>query len=493
MPTYRTPSLSTRSRGYDVIDFAELFMTASRGFRQGKALVFADWQKDLLISLLEEKEDGLLKHRRGLIGLPRKNGKSLLGTALALESLVYGKPGGQIYSAAADRQQARIVFGEARQQILNNKYLSQHIRVYRDALENQKTQTVYRALSSDGARAHGLAPSLVIADELHIWPSTASNQKGDELWEALVSGSSDREESLVVGITTAGSNQDTLLGRLYNHGKRIATGEVDDKDFFFSWWEADPESLPIDEDAWFKANPNLAEGLLSIDDFKANIKQAEVTGFAGFQRFHLNQWVRLQGEDFINPTFWNDVKVDTEVPLGAEVVLGFDGAISGDCTALVAQDVNTGLFKVLGLWEPDLTEPDWSIDISDVHAAVHKAFKDYDVKMLWGDPAFYYKDIDEWGKTYRNRVQALPFNNARSIPLAQQFISDLVAKEISHDGNPALTRHALNAVATEGGAFRKEKKKSPRKIDLLVAAVLANGARNDYNAKPKIIRRNLIL
>jgi phage terminase large subunit-like protein len=493
-PIYKVDTLTTRSRGQNVIDFAEIFMKASRGYKMGEPLIFSDWQKYIIKCLLEEKENGLLRYRRALIGLPRKNGKSLLGTALALESLVYGKDGGQIYSAAADRAQARIVFGEARQQVLNNQYLSEHVKVYRDALENPRTGTVYRALSSDGARAHGLAPSLVIADELHIWPSSPSNHKGDELWEALVSGSSDRAESLVVGITTAGSNSDTLLGQLYTHGKRIATGEDTDNAFGFWWWEAPEGADPTDKANWFLANPNLAEGLLSIEDFEANIKQAEVTGFSSFQRFHLNQWVRLQGEDFVNPTFWTEAHIDIPVNLGDEVVLGFDGAVSGDCTGLIAQNIHTGVYKVLALWEPDISEPDWHIDKSDVDAAVHKAFKDYDVKMMWCDSSYYKSDVDEWAKTYRNRVQDIPQSNSRIIPLAQQFLSDLVSKTIGHDGkSPALTRHVLNAVATEGGSYRKEKKKSPLKIDLLVCAVMANGARHAYNLKPKIKRRNIIL
>lgn len=493
-PKYSTPSLSKRTRGNNVIDFAELFMQASRGYRQGEALVFSEWQKTVLRRLLEEKEDGLLRYRRGLIGLPRKNGKSLLGTALCLENLVYGGAGGQIYSAAGDRAQARIVFGEARNQVLQNQHLSSILTVYRDAIENPRTGTVYRALSSDGAKAHGLGPSLVVADEVHIWPSSASNSKGRELWEALVSGSSDRAESLVVGITTAGGDTNTLLGELYNHGKRIATGEMEDDAFGFWWWEADEDGIPTDEQQWFKANPNLAEGLLSLEDFEANIKQAEVAGFASFQRFHLNQWVRLQGEDFVNPAFWNEAVSNDEVKLGDEVVLGFDGAISGDCTALVAQNIHTGVYKVLALWEPDLSEQDWKIDKEDVNSAVHKAFSEYDVKLMWCDSSYYKSDVDEWAKTYRNRVQDIPQSNSRIIPLAQQFLADLVSKEIGHDGkSPALTRHVLNAVATEGGSYRKEKKKSPKKIDLLVCAVLANGARHQYNSKPKIKRRNIIL
>ena len=70
-------------------------------------------------------------------------------------------------------------------------------------------------------------------------------------------------------------------------------------------------------------------------------------------------------------------------------------------------------------------------------------------------------------------------------PMAQQFLADIVSGEIGHDGNPTLSRHVLNAVATEAGSFRKEKKNSPRKIDLLACAVLANSARQATKERQK--------
>jgi phage terminase large subunit-like protein len=489
LPKYYTPSIYNNTRGDNVIDFAELLMKAERGYRANEPLIFTEWQKWLLKLMLEENDKGLLRFRRFIVGLPRKNGKSLLGTAIALEALLYSESGAQIYSAASDRQQARIVFGSARTQVLNNRHLSQHIKVYRDALENPSTGAVYRALSSDGNRAHGLAPSLVIADELHAWASSATNRKGDELYEALVSGSSDRAESLFIGITTAGSNTDTLLGQLYEYGKRVSLGELDNEQFGFAWWEAGKDADPRDEKSWYEANPNLAEGLLSLDDFKSEIKEAEAKSFSSFQRFKLNQWVRLQGEDFISPVFWEEAKVKETIPDGAEICLGFDGSVSGDATGLVAIDVNTGIMSVIKVWEPDPSNPDWYVDRFEINYVIQKTFEKYNVRMLWADPSFYEVDVSEWANTYRGRVERIPPSNHRMAPLAQQFLSDLYSKEIKHDGNNTLTRHVLNAVATEAGSFKKEKPKSPRKIDLLACAVLANGARNAYKSKPKNIKR----
>ena len=476
-PAYSSPSLSTSTNGPNVTDFAATIMRASRGFRVGEPVVFTQWQSWLMDRLFELNDDGLMRYRRALIGLPRKNGKSLLGTAIALEHLIYAEAGAQVYSAAADRAQAKIVFGEARQQVLNNPALSRIVKVYRDVLEVPSKGSIYRALSADAMRAHGLAPSLVVADELHAWPSSASNTRGDELYEALVTGSGDRPESLFVAITTAGGHTDTLLGRLYEHGRRVAQGEIDDPSFGFWWWEAPQDADPTDPETWRVANPNLAEGLLDYSDFEANIAAAGSAGFAGFQRYRLNQWVRLAGEDFISPHFWTQAQRDERIPPGAKVTAGFDGSISGDATGIVIQSCETGTLAVHAVWEPDPQDPDWAVDQADVEAAVKRLFETYDVQMLWCDPSFYEANVLEWSKAYKKRVERIPPTNQRIAPMSQQFLADIVNGEAGHDGDPRLARHVLNAVATEAGSFRKEKKNSPRKVDLLACAVLANGAR----------------
>jgi phage terminase large subunit-like protein len=494
-PAWAVNSLSDTTRGDDVTDFAAILLKASRGFKAGEPLIFTDWQKWLINRLLETNpETGLLRYRRALIGLPRKNGKSLLGTAIALEHLVYGPQGAQVYSAAGDRAQARIVFGEARQQVMNTPSLSKVIKVYRDVLENPSNGGIYRAISADAMRAHGLGPSLVVADELHGWPSSPSNKRGDELWDALTTGSADRPESLVVAITTAGGNTDTLLGKMYEYGKQVVESEEEmDKAFGFWWWEAGNEADPTDPEIWKQANPNLAEGLLDKNDFDAAIAAAGSAGFAGFQRYRLNQWVRLAGEDFVSPHFWSEAKSDKTIPLGATVTAGFDGSVSGDATGIVIQDVETGTLAVHGVWEPDPQDPDWTVDRSEVNASIQKLFENYNVKMLWADPSFYEPDVLEWSRQWRKRVERIPPTNQRVAPMAQQFIADLVAKEIGHDGNKTLERHVLNAVATEAGSFRKEKKASPRKVDLLACAILANGARHATKARKTTTGKAIIL
>ncbi|WP_075740728.1 terminase large subunit domain-containing protein [Actinoalloteichus sp. GBA129-24] len=457
-------------------------LTVPKGPKARQPLALTRWQQWLCRSLLERKDDGLLRYSVAIVGLARKNGKSLLGSSLALDHLFFGPPGAEVYSAAKDRMQARIVFGEARKQVLASAPLKRVAKVYRDAIEVPAKGSVYRALSADGGAAQGLNPSLVIADEVHVWPSGPNSRAGDDLWEALTEGSGAREEALVVAITTAGSTLDSLLGRLYEYGSKVASGEVDDETFGLFWW-AGADDAPIDdEQAWRAANPNLAEGLLRLDDLKSSSKR---TAWPAFRRYRMNQWVSMSGEGLVPPQQWREAARQQPIPSGSRVTLGFDGSISDDATALVATDLDTGLQQLLAMWEADRSDPDWTVPRDEVEAAVMRAFESYNVELMWCDPAFWETEVESWSVQWPGRVERLPMSNARIGPMVAQWLADLAEGRLLHVENPGLTRHVMNAIAKDtpsGITFRKERRDSPRKVDAYAAAVLSNGARHDIVA-----------
>ncbi len=217
-PKWSTPRLYPQSDGPAVALFGETFLTISKGVHAGRPLRVTDWQYDLLEDIYERREDGLFRYKRTLIGLSRKAGKSLLGSLIGLYGLIEGEPGAEVYSAAGDRQQARIVFGEARRQVLESDTLSKACRVYRDVIEVPETGAIYRVLASDSKLVQGLNPSTVVCDELHV--------VHEDLWDALTLGSGARRDPMVVAITTAGYDLESICGRLYQYGKRVAEGEI---------------------------------------------------------------------------------------------------------------------------------------------------------------------------------------------------------------------------------------------------------------------------
>ena len=99
------------------IDFVEVMGVITKDSVAGRAkspLVLRDWQRDLIRNIYSTNEDGGFVRRVSLVGMPRKSGKSALASHLAVFDLVFGPEGGETYSVAATRDQARIVFGEAK-------------------------------------------------------------------------------------------------------------------------------------------------------------------------------------------------------------------------------------------------------------------------------------------------------------------------------------------------------------------------------------------
>lgn len=459
-PTYFVDRRSKTTDGDLVAQFASTWLTVTKGKLAGEPLEFTAWQQWLLGALLERRDDGKLRFRRALIGLPRKQGKSLMGSAIALYGLLAGEPGAEVYSAAGDRQQARIVFSEAKQQILNSPMLSRECKVYRDAIEVPRYGAVYRVLSSDGKLQQGLNPSLVVFDELHVQPN-------DDLWDALTLGSGARQDPLAVAITTAGFDLDTLAGRLYNYGKSVAAKEVDDDSFGFYWWEAKPDCDIYDRVQWRRSNPNLALDLVDYEDMETAAKQ---TSEMAFRRFRLNQWVRTQ-ESWLPVGAWERLTGDATINTTDDCWVGIDMALKHDSIAVVlAQPRQDGQIAVSAkIWHPDMGE----MDVAAVEQHLRELHSTYKVMEFAYDPAFFQRSAEALYDDGLPMVE-FPQSSSRMIPACGTAYDLIVSAKIVHDGSPMFSDQVLSAAQrmTENG-WRLSKGKSRRKIDAAIAMCMA--------------------
>jgi phage terminase large subunit-like protein len=467
------PKVLKKSRGDDIIEFAEALCKITKDSiagASGEPLVFRPWQKELTRHLFAENPNGTLKHKRALIGLPRKNGKSAWLSAIALEHLVLGPNGGEAYSCAADREQAKIVFNNVKEMIRLQPELSEMLDVYRDTIYNPKTGSVYRALSSEAFTKEGLSPTFVAFDELHAQPNR-------ELWDVMSLAMGARKEPMLVAITTAGvktdtSGKDSLCYQQYEYGKKVASGEIDDPTFFFAWWEANQEADYRDEEAWKQANPGYGD-IVASDDFSSAIRS---TPEAEFKTKRLNIWTNVS-DMWLPHGAWDSIAEDKTIEEGSEVVLGFDGSFNGDCTAIVAVSVEeTSHIEPVAIWEkPDEALADWQVPVLDVEEAIREACKKYQVVEIACDPY-------RWARTYQILedeglpVVMFPQTAARMTPATTRFFEAVVNRQISHSGDKQLARHISNAtlrVDQRGSRLAKEKRGSNKRIDLAVASVMA--------------------
>lgn len=475
-PRYLSPVASenlARSRGKHVIDFAEALCTITKDSIAGNAgqpLVFRGWQKELTTHLFAENENGLLTHGRALVGLPRKNGKSAWLASLVLEHLIFGVSGGEAYSAAADKEQSKIIFNTVRDMVKNQPELSEILTVYRDSIYNPKNGSVYRALSSEAFTKEGLSATFVAFDELHA-------QQSRELYDVLSLSMGARKEGMLVAITTAGvqtdqSGKDSICYSLYEYGKKITTGEVVDPNFFFAWWE--PSTPDADfrlEDTWRDANPGYGD-IVSKDSFESTIK---VTPEAEFKTKRLNIWTATS-DAWLPHGSWDAVVSDKEIEDGSNIVLAFDGSFNGDCTVIVgvSADEVPHIFPVATWEKPDDAGADWQVPVLEVEDAIRDACRRWQVMEIACDPY-------RWARTFQVLedeglpIVVFPQTASRMTPATTRFFEAVVNKSITASSSPQLARHIANAqlkVDQRGSRLAKEKRGSTRRIDLAVASVM---------------------
>jgi phage terminase large subunit-like protein len=335
-------------------------------------------------------------------------------------------------------------------------------KVYRDAIEVPATNAVYRVLSADGKLAQGLNPSLVIFDELHV-------QRNDDLYDALTMGSGARLDPLVVAITTAGYDLETLCGRLYQYGKQVAAGEVVDPYFGAWWWEAKTDCAVNDEKQWKIANPNLALGLLDMEDMRVSAQQSSESAM---RRFRLNQWVRAQ-ESWLPAGAWENCNNPSasEINIYDPAWVGIDMALKHDSIGIViAQPHDDGKIGVKAkIFHPDID----GIDIHAIEEHLRFLHNEYNVQEFAYDPAFFQRSAEALYDDGLPMVE-FPQSAQRMIPACGTTYELIVGKKIAHDGSPMFTDQVLSAAQrmTEQG-WRLSKGKSRRKIDACIALVMA--------------------
>lgn len=496
-PRYLTPVSEAdlkRSAGHEIADFISLFGVVTKDSvagRAGSPLHLRDWQKDLLNHAFAKTETGF-KHKVSLVGVPRKNGKSALASGVAVWSLLAGPRGGEVYSCAADRDQARIVFGEAKKMIEADSELSGIVKLYRDAIEFPSTGSIYRVLSSEAFTKEGLSPTMVIFDELHAQPNR-------ELFDvmSLAGGARGDISAGIFAITTAGvksgnDGQDSIAFQLYNHGKSIASGETIDPSFFMAWFEADQEADHRDPQSWIDANPGYGD-ICDAGDFESSVKR---TPEAEFRTKRLNQWVNTKTA-WLPAGAWSELEDSFEMSPSDEYYLGFDGSWNNDSTGIVAvipprTEDDVYRVKRIASWEKNFTLDDdnWVIDKNEVTQTIFDFFDKFpNCKEMACDPSYWEDQMQLWAEyglpvvEYRNSVQ-------RTIPATSKLYEAIMNKKLRHDGDPALARHIDNCIlkldAGKGARITKDYRNPKLKIDLAICLLMAYD-RASSKLEPQVI------
>lgn len=470
MPTKAPPKKSTsktsqkvRTTGPRVIDWIEAHCVFTAGRWRGQPVELLPWQKRLILELFEVEKHGKRRYKWALWGVPKKNGKTELAAMLALYFLLAdGEPSPLVVCAASTKEQANLVFGAAKTMCELSPTLSRFTETFRDQIEAKTPLggVLKKVAAVDGAN-DGMNISAVICDELHEW----SGERGENVWNVLTNGTGAREQPMVLQITTAGFDRESLCYREYERGRKIESGESDRRNYHFFWASAPDDADPSDPQTWALANPSY--GVTVQPEFFHD--QFETKPLFIFQRYFTNVWTTADSA-WLPAGAWADCfdPQDTVIPEHAAVWAIVDIGFKSDASAVVV------------LW----TRPDGRV-VPEAHifeppengkldlAAVDNCIRDMAVRYHVNGVLY-----DKWA--FEHQAQQLsaegllmvefPLTNERMCPASQALYDAIVQKKFAHNGDPKLAAHVAAGATkdTERGWRLTKVSRGAGRIDALI-------------------------
>jgi phage terminase large subunit-like protein len=472
-------------------------LTHTKGKFAGQRFNLRPWQLRIIKQLFKKRPDGRRQYRTCLLMLPRKNGKTELAAAIALYGLLAdGEAGGEVYSAASDRDQAGLVFGVSAQMIRNDQALNEacYIVESQKRIVHASTGSVYRAISADAYSKHGFNASMVIYDELHAAPDR-------RLYDVLSTSMGAREQPLLLVISTAGYDRHSILWELYSHAKKVQERPALDPSFLPILYEAPEGADWTKRRVWKKANPALGD-FRSLEEMQILAARAKEIPAQenNFRRLYLNQWTE-QASRWLSMPAWDGclAPVARAQLAGRRCYVGMDLSSTTDLTAIVAVFPDERGFDVLAEFfvpkeriversrRDHVPYDEWARQ--GVLTATPGAVVDYDalrhVLRQWAaEFSMQMVAFDPWNATdLVSRLQqqdGLPCVSMRqgfaslSAP-TKSLEQAILSHRLRQAGHPVLRWNVSNvAVETDStGNLRPSKVLSTERIDGVVALIMA--------------------
>lgn len=316
----------------------------------GKPIILEPCQQFWFGSLFGwlHKETKLRRFREAYIELPKKNGKSLIGAAIALYGLVSDdEPGAQIYNLATNRMQAmKLSYRAAERMILNTPWLKERLTINKGmatmGIKYEQTDSFFEPLTSKPSSLDGFNVHMFIGDEIKDWEDST-------VWNLLDDGTITRRQPLSIGITTAGHNRASLGYELRDYAVKVLKGALDDERFWGIIYgmdlASDDETGSVSKDekewdterVWKKCNP-LYGVTIKADYFEKKIVKARENPIdkTDFLVKHLNRWTHSYNK-WMNIDQWMkcaDPELSIEIFAGQPCYIFYDLASKQDITSL---------------------------------------------------------------------------------------------------------------------------------------------------------------
>ncbi|UDW84073.1 terminase large subunit [Pasteurella canis] len=468
-----------------------------KGHLYKQPIELSDWQIFLFANILgfKYRDSGLRKYRSAYVQVARKNAKSTVAAILANWFLVMEKEQQDIYTAAVSRDQARIVFDDAKKMALLSKPLNKRLTIQQHKMLYSQKNSLMRPLAAKSSTIEGTNPSLAIVDEYHLHPDNS-------VYSALELGQGARPEGLLFAITTAGSNTISACKQHYDYCCQILDGTEKNESIFILIYELDDENEVDDPKNWIKANPNIGKSI-PYKDFENTIAKA---------RGIPSEWVEMLTKRFnvwcqgttpwLSEDSWALCKRDYEESslLHQDCYMGLDLSSTNDLTSvcytfpqgqkvrlvtrhyLPEYQLNNVANKNRAIYRQwmrqgwlRITEGD-CIDYDKIRDDILKDAECFNIKMI---------GFDVWNATHLRtqlqsaglEVEPFPQTYQRFSPVAKSAEVLINRQVIEHNGDPVLAWALSNVVMeTDANAnIKPNKKKAANKIDPAIAFLMSFG------------------
>lgn len=486
------------SAGFHVVAFFHRYLRHSTGHWDGLPFILQPWQRRMLYRLFGWKRaDGSRRFRIAYVEVPKKNGKSTLASGIALYMCsADGEASAEVYTAAADKDQASITYRECAKMVNASPQLKERLEVVdsRKTIAYTRKSSFIRALSADAFTKEGLNIHALIFDELHA-------QKTRELWDALRYAGAARRQPLIFAITTAGYDKNSICYEQHDYAKKILEGIITDSSFFACIYAADEEDDWKSESTWHKANPSLGV-TINLQDYRSDFKEATNSPSKenSFKRYRLCLWTE-QDVRWMQIEKWDSCHkpgLSLQELHGARSVGGLDLASTTDIAAFALwfpdhkslltyffcpkESVSQRTLKArlpYELWVKQgyIIETEGNVvDYDKIRVFINELSEVVDIEAI---------AIDRWNSTQLQTqlmgdgFEVVPFGQGFSSMSAptKDFEKRVVSGDLFHDNNPVM-RWMISNVSVEedaAGNLKPSRKKSSEKIDGVVAGIMALG------------------
>jgi len=262
-------------RANHAIEFIENFCKHSKGKWGGQPIELELWQKAFIAASFGfiHALDGTRKYREILLVVARKNGKSTIASGIGLYlQIADGEPGAEIYAVATKKDQAKLVWTDAKRMVNKSPALRKRIKPLVSELRADFNDSTFKPLGSDSETLDGLNVHGAMMDEIHAW-------KDKNLYDVIVDGTSSREQSMIFMITTAGTIREAVYDMKYEEAEMLLNG-LDDPDgykddrFLPIVYELDNRNEWLLPECWMKANPGLGT-IKKVDQLETKVNKAK--------------------------------------------------------------------------------------------------------------------------------------------------------------------------------------------------------------------------